>query len=176
MNHKTTSQPRSQWQILDKIIRHFQKTVGSGYGNSILLAPPPEDTVIIPAIQYLQSDNLLAIFKASPQYQRTQDLRVVASFWNKIYSWTPLPDVLALMTYAGLGLDVSLNNVSFVFKEGKLQGLWFQDLSNAVIYPQRSPFPIPKDCSINIVNSVEQMTPEERLTRLRRQFKSNHEN
>jgi ferric iron reductase protein FhuF len=82
---------------------------------------------------------------------------VAASLWNKRYSWTPLPDVLALMTYAGLGLDASLNNVSFAFKDGELQALWFHDLSRTVIYPKRSPFPIPKDCSIEIVNSVNRL-------------------
>lgn len=151
------SQPQLQLKILDEIITHFQQTVGGGYGNSILLSPPPEDTVIIPATQYLQPDNLLSIFKASPQYEQTQNLRVAASLWNKGYSWTPLPDVLALMTYAGLGLDASLNNVSFVFKDDVLQALWFHDLSRTVIYPKRSPFPIPIDCSIKTVNSVDQL-------------------
>ncbi|NEO26060.1 MAG: hypothetical protein F6K03_03970 [Kamptonema sp. SIO4C4] len=62
-----------------KIITYFQQTVGEGYGHSILLFPS-EDTVTIPATQYLQPDNLLAIFKASPQYERSQNLRVAASF------------------------------------------------------------------------------------------------
>jgi hypothetical protein len=61
------SQPRLQLNILDEIVTHFQQTVGSGYGNSILLSPPPNDTVTVPATQYLQPDNLLSIFKASPQ-------------------------------------------------------------------------------------------------------------
>ncbi len=101
------SQPRSQLKILHDIVTHFQQTVGGGYGHSILLSPPPDDTVTIPAAQYLQPDHLLSIFKASREYERSQDLRVAASLWNKRYSWTPLPDVLALMTYAGLGLDAS---------------------------------------------------------------------
>lgn len=151
------SQSRLQLRFLDDIITNFQQTVGSGYGHSILLSPPPSDTLIIPATQYLQPDNLLSIFKASPQYEQTQNLRVAASLWNKRYSWTPLPDVLALMTYTGLGLDASLNNVSFVFKESELQALWFHDLSRTVIYPERSPFPIPKDCSVKTVNSVDQL-------------------
>lgn len=157
VKHKTMIQLRSQLNILDDIITHLQKTMGNGYGNSILLSPPPEDTVIIPAVQYLQPDNLLRIFKASPKYQQTQDLRVVASLWNKGYSWTPLPDVLALMTYAGLGLDVSLNNISFVFKEGEIQALWLHNLSHTVIYRERSPFPIPQDCGIRIVDSVKKL-------------------
>ncbi len=151
------SQPRLQLEFLDDIITNLQKTVGGGFGHSILLSPPPEDAVTIPAVQYLQPDNLLAIFKASPQYERSQDLRVAASLWNKRYSWTPLPDVLALMTYAGLGLDASLDNVSFVFKEGELQALWFHDLSRVVIYPERLPFPISQDGSIKTVDSVDQL-------------------
>ncbi|MTF38698.1 siderophore-iron reductase FhuF [Cyanobacterium aponinum] len=151
------NQLRSQINILDDIITHVQKTMGDGYGNSILLSPPPKDTFILPAVQYLQRDNLLRIFKASPKYQQTQDLRVVASLWNKGYSWIPLPDVLALMTYAGLGLDVSLNNISFVFKEGEIQALWLHDLSRTVIYRERSPFFIPQDCGIKIVHSVEKL-------------------
>jgi len=151
------SQSQLQLHILDEIITHFQQTVGDGYGHSILLSPPPNDTITIPATQYLQPDNLLSIFKASDEYKRSQDLRVAASLWNKRYSWTPLPDVLALMTYAGLGLDASLDNVSFVFKDGKLQALWFHDLSRTVIYPKRSPFPIPQDYFIKTVNSVDQL-------------------
>jgi|GEM_PF-1135134 len=151
------AQPQLQTKYLDDIITHLRQTVGDGYGHSILLSPPPEDVVTIPAVQYLQPDNLLAIFKASPQYERSQDLRVAASLWNKRYSWTPLPDVLALMTYAGLGLDASLDNVSFVFKAGELQGLWFHDLSRTVIYPERLPFPIPQDGSVKTVNRVDQL-------------------
>jgi len=151
------SQSRLQLRILDDIITNFQQTVGNGYGLSTFLVPPPENAVTIPAVQYLQPDNLLAIFKASNEYARSQDLRVAASLWNKRYSWTPLPDVLALMTYAGLGLDASLDNVSFVFKEGELQGLWFHDLSRTVIYPERSPISIPRDSSVKTVNSAEQL-------------------
>jgi ferric iron reductase protein FhuF len=160
-----TIQTRLQQKILDDIITHFQQTVSDGYGNSILLSPPPDETNIIPAAQYLHPDRLLSIFKASREYEQTRDLRVAASLWNKGYSWTPLPNVLALMTYAGVGLDASLDNISYVFRDAEMQGLWFHDPNRVVIYPKRlrsvfgreSPLPIPKDCSIETVNSVDRL-------------------
>lgn len=115
-----TGETTLQIKILEEIIARFQQILGDNYGDSILLTQPADDTEVIPATQYLQPDNLLTIFKARPEYQQTQDLRVAASLWNKRYSWTPLPSVLALMTWGGLGFDASLDNINFVFKSGEL--------------------------------------------------------
>ena len=152
-----TRQTELQCRTLDEIVAHFDQTLGNDYTDAIILAQPADDTEVIPATQYLQPDNLLSIFKASPEYQQTQDLRVAASLWNKSYSWTPLPSVLALMTSVGVGLDASLDNVSFVFKSGELQALWLHDLSRTVIYPERSPLPIPNNYPGRLVTSVQEL-------------------
>ncbi|MFQ4143481.1 ferric iron reductase [Chlorogloeopsis sp. ULAP02] len=149
-----------QSNFVEEIYTHAQQKLDSFYTDSILLTTPANDVDVIPAIQYLQPDNLLSIFKASPEYQKTQDLRVAASLWNKAYSWIPLPGVLAFMTWAGVGFDASLDNVSFVFKDGELQGLWFQDLGRSVIYPERCPIPIPNDYLGKLVNTVDELHNE----------------
>ncbi|MBF2004188.1 IucA/IucC family C-terminal-domain containing protein [Chlorogloeopsis fritschii PCC 9212] len=146
-----------QSHFVEEIYAHAQKTLDNFYTDSIILTTPANDLEVIPAAQYLQPDNLLSILKASPEYQKTQDLRVAASLWNKAYSWIPLPSVLAFMTWAGVGFDASVDNVSFVFKDGELEALWFQDLSRTEIYPERSPIPIPNNYPGKLANSVDEL-------------------
>ncbi|MDM9385275.1 ferric iron reductase [Chlorogloeopsis sp. ULAP01] len=146
-----------QSHFVEEIYAHAQQTLDSFYTDGILLTTPANDVDVIGATQYLQPNNLLSILKASPEYQKTQDLRVAASLWNKAYSWTPLPGVLAFMTWAGVGFDASLDNVSFVFKDGELQALWFHDPSRTVIYPERCPISIPNGYPGKLANSVDEL-------------------
>jgi ferric iron reductase protein FhuF len=141
--------------FLKEIFILAQSNLDSFYTNCIILTQPPDSAEVISLNNYLQPDRLLSQWQASEIYQKTQDIRIATSIWNKIYSWTTLPGVLALMTWAGVGLDAGLDNVSFVLEEGEPKALWFHDLSGTVIYPQRLLIPIPQDYPGKIVNSVE---------------------
>ncbi|MEA5569118.1 ferric iron reductase [Anabaena sp. UHCC 0399] len=141
--------------FLQEIFTLAQHTLDSFYTDCIIFTQPPDGAEVISLNNYLQADRLLSRWQASDIYQKTQDIRIAASIWNKVYSWTTLPGVLALMTWAGVGLDAGLNNVSFVLEDGEPKALWFHDLSGTVIYPQRLPIPIPQDYPGKIVNSVE---------------------
>ncbi|MBF2007861.1 MAG: siderophore-iron reductase FhuF [Chlorogloeopsis fritschii C42_A2020_084] len=141
--------------FIEEIFTLAQSTLDSLYTDCIVLTQPPDDAEVISLNDYLQPDRLLSAWKASEIYQKSQDIRVAASIWNKVYSWTTLPGVLALMTWAGVGLDAGLDNVSFVLEDDEPKALWFHDLSQTVIYPKRSPLPIPEDYPGIIVDSVE---------------------
>jgi siderophore-iron reductase FhuF len=141
--------------FIEKIFTHAQSSLDSFYTDCLILTQPPDGAEVIALQNYLQPAKLLSVIKARPEYQRTQDIRIAASIWNKVYSWTTLPGVLALMTWAGVGLDVGLDNVSFVLEDGQPKALYFHDLSRTVIYPKRLPIPIPQDYPGKIVNSVD---------------------
>ncbi len=147
--------PTSISNLLEEIFARTQRILGSFYTDCIILKTPPDSAEVISPAQYLQPERLLSLLKATSEYQSTQDLRVAASLWNKVYSWTALPSILALMTWAGVGLDASLDNVSFVLEDGEPRALWFHGNSRSVIYPERSPIPIPKDFSGKLVTSVD---------------------
>ncbi|WP_414550911.1 IucA/IucC family C-terminal-domain containing protein [Anabaena sp. CCY 0017] len=140
--------------LLEKIFTTAQSSLDSFYTDCIILTPPADDVEVISLNDYLQPDRLLSDWQTSEIYQKSQDIRIAASIWNKIYSWTTLPGILALMTWAGVGLDASIDNVSFVLEDGKPKTLWFHALSDTVIYPQRLSIPIPENCPVKIVNSV----------------------
>lgn len=146
---------RSLLNFLVEIFTLAQRTLDSLYTDCIILTQPPDDVEVISLNDYLQPDKLLSVIKARNEYQKSQDIRIAASIWNKVYSWTTLPGVLALMTWAGVGLDAGLENVSFVLEDGEPKALWFHDLSSTVIYPKRSPIPIPQNYPGKLVNSVE---------------------
>ncbi|MBC1224510.1 siderophore-iron reductase FhuF [Nostoc sp. UCD121] len=141
--------------FLKEIFILAQSNLDSFYTDCIILTQPPDSAEVISLNNYLQPDRLLSQWQASDIYQKTQDIRIAASIWNKVYSWKTLPGVLALMTWAGVGLDAGLDNVSFVLEDSEPKALWFHDLSGTVIYPQRLPIPIPEDYPGKIVNSVE---------------------
>jgi ferric iron reductase protein FhuF len=141
--------------FLKEIFTLAQSNLDSFYTDCIILTQPSDNAEVISLNNYLQPDRLLSQWQASDIYQKTQDIRIAASIWNKVYSWKTLPGVLALMTWAGIGLDAGLDNVSFVLEEGEPKTLWFHDLSGTVIYPQRLPISIPQDYPGKIVNSVE---------------------
>lgn len=134
-----------------------QSNLDSFYTDGIILTQPADDVEVISLNDYLQPDRLLSDWQTSEIYQKIPDIRIAASIWNKIYSWTTLPGVLALMTWAGVGLDASIENVSFILEDGKPKALWFHDLSGTVIYPQRLPVPIPENYPGKIVNSVAEL-------------------
>lgn len=141
--------------FIKEIFSQAQNTFDTFYTDCIILTQPPDSTETISLNDYLQPDKLLSAIKARPEYARTQDIRIAASIWNKVYSWKTLPGVLALMTWAGVGLDASHENVSFVLEDGQPKALWVHDLSRTVIYPQRLPIPIPEDYPGKIVDSVD---------------------
>ncbi len=145
----------SALNFLKAIFTLAQNTLDSFYTDCIILTQLPDGAEVISLNNYLQPDRLLSQWQTSEIYQKTQDIRIAASIWNKVYSWKTLPGVLALMTWAGVGLDAGLDNVSFVLEEGEPKALWFHDLSGTVIYPHRLPIPIPEDYPGKIVNSVE---------------------
>ncbi|BAZ54110.1 hypothetical protein NIES4103_67950 [Nostoc sp. NIES-4103] len=146
---------QSVFNFLEEIFKQAQLTLDSFYTDCIILTQPPDGADVITLVDYLQPERLISVIKARSEYEKTQDIRIAASIWNKVYSWTTLPGVLALMTWAGVGLDAGLENVSFVVENGQPKALWFHDLSRTVIYPKRSPLPIPKDYPGKIVNSVD---------------------
>lgn len=141
--------------FIQEIFTHAQHTLNSFYTDCIILTEPPAGAEVIALNDYLQPERLLSVIKARSEYEKTQDIRIAASIWNKVYSWTTLPGVLALMTWAGLGLDAAVENISFVLEDGQPKAVWFHDLSRTVIYPKRSPILIPKDYPGKIVNSVD---------------------
>lgn len=140
--------------FLREILNLGQSNSDSCYTDGIILTEPPDDVEVISLNDYLQPDRLLSEWQTSEIYQKILDIRIAASIWNKVYSWTTLPGILALMTWAGVGLDAAIENVSFVLEEGKPKALWFHNLSGTVIYPQRLPVPIPENYPGKIVNSV----------------------
>ncbi len=145
----------SALNFIKAIFTLAQSNLDSFYTDCIILTQLPDDAEVISLNNYLQPDRLLSQWQTSEIYQKTQDIRITASIWNKVYSWKTLPGVLALMTWAGVGLDAGLDNVSFVLEDGEPKALWFHDLSGTVIYPQRLPIPVPEDYPGKIVNSVE---------------------
>jgi ferric iron reductase protein FhuF len=140
--------------FLREIFNLAQSKLDDFYTDRIILTQPPNNVEVISLNDYLQPDRLLSDWHTSEIYQKIPDIRIAASIWNKVYSWTTLPGVLALMTWAGVGLDAAIDNVSFVLEDGKPKALWFHDLSGTVIYPQRLPVPIPENYPGKIVNSV----------------------
>lgn len=151
------SSTNSMLNFLNKIFTLAQDNLDSFYTDYITFTQPSGDVEVISLHDYLQPDRLLSVIKARDEYKKTQDIRIAASIWNKVYSWKTLPGILALMTWGGVGLDARLENVSLVLEEGELKSLWFHDLSSTVIYPKRSPLPIPKDYPGKIVDSVESL-------------------
>ncbi|MBD2166640.1 siderophore-iron reductase FhuF [Calothrix membranacea FACHB-236] len=143
--------------FVEEIFSHAQSSLDNFYTECMILTQPPDDAEVMPLNDYLQPETLLSVIKARSEYDKTQDIRISASIWNKVYSWTILPGVLALMTWAGVGLDAGLENVSLILEEGQPKAVWFHDLSRTVIYPKRSPIPIPKDYPGKIVNSVDDL-------------------
>jgi ferric iron reductase protein FhuF len=152
---QTTQMPQKLATIT--IYTLAQKKLDNYYTDLIILTQPPDGAEVISVNDYLQPDRLLSEWQTSDIYQKTQDIRIAASMWNKGYSWKTLPGVLALMTWAGIGLNAELDNVSFVLENGEPKALCFHDLSGTVIYPQRLPIPIPQDYPGKIVNSVEDL-------------------
>ncbi len=145
------------FNLLKEVFALAQCKLDTFYTDLLFISQPPGKAIIISPTEYLESENLLSLVKASEYYQLSQNLKVAASIWNKIYSWVALPGVLALMTWGGIGLDASLDNISFVLENDKLKGLWFHDMSRTVIYPQRSPIPIPKNYPGKLVNNVDEL-------------------
>ncbi|WP_236721361.1 ferric iron reductase [Trichormus sp. NMC-1] len=143
--------------FLKEIFTLAQTNLDNFYTNLIIVTQPPDDVEVISVNDYLQPDRLLYQWQTSDIYQKTQDIRIAASIWNKVYSWKTLPGVLALMTWAGIGLNSEIDNVSFVLENGEPKALYFHDLSGTVIYPPRSPIPIPQDYPGKIVDSVEDL-------------------
>ncbi|MBW4685338.1 MAG: ferric iron reductase [Komarekiella atlantica HA4396-MV6] len=151
-----------EFNLIEEIFTLAQSNLDSFYTDCLILTQPPDSAEVISLNNYLQPDRLLSHWQASDIYRKTQDIRIAASIWNKVYSWKTLPGVLAMMTWAGVGLDARLDNVSFVLEDGEPKALWFHDLSGTVIYPKRylssallTPVPIPQDYTGKIVNSVE---------------------
>jgi ferric iron reductase protein FhuF len=150
-------------QLATKTVLNFLKSIHNFAGNHVdsfyidhlIFTQLPDDVEIVSLNEYLKPDRLLSVWKTSEIYQKTQDIRITASIWNKVYSWKILPGVLAFMTLAGVGLNTRLDNISFVLKEGQPKALWFHDLNDTVIFPQRCPIPIPQDFPGRIVNSVD---------------------
>lgn len=150
--------PNNTPNFLAEILARAQRILASFnsfYKDCIILTHPDDDALVISSAEYLQPQRLLSLLKATDEYKSTEDFRVAASLWNKVYSWTTLPSVLVFMTWAGIGLDASLDNISFVLKDGEPKALWFHDLSRTVIYPERLPIPIPQDFPGKFVNSVD---------------------
>lgn len=143
--------------FLEEILSHAKQNLDPLYTDCIIFTKIPDHAEIIPLKDYLQPERILAEIKASPEYQKTQDLRMAASIWNTIYSWATLPGVLTFMTWAGIGLDASLENVSFVLENGKPKAITFHDLRGTVVYPARSPIPIHKNYPGKIVNQVDNL-------------------
>jgi ferric iron reductase protein FhuF len=141
--------------FVEAIFTYAQSSLDNFYTECMILTQPPVDAEVMALNDYLQPETLLSVIKARSEYDKTQDIRIAASIWNKVYSWTTLPGVLALMTWAGVGLDAGLENVSLILEEGQPKAVWFHDLSRTVIYPKRSPIPIPKNYPGKIVNSVD---------------------
>ncbi len=143
--------------FLEDILSEAKQNLDPLYTDCIIFTQIPNDAEIITLKNYLQPERILAEIKASPEYQKTQDLRIAASVWTTIYCWATLPGILTFMTWAGVGLNASLENVSFVLENGKPKAITFHDLSGTVVYPRRAPIPIPKNYPGKIVNRVDDL-------------------
>ena len=143
--------------FLEEVLSEAKQKFDPLYTDCIIFTQIPDDAEIISLKDYLQPERILAEIKASPEYQKTQDLRIAASIWNTIYSWATLPGILTFMTWAGIGLDASLENISFVLENGKPKAITFHDLSGTVVYPARSPIPLPSNYPGKIVNHVDDL-------------------
>jgi ferric iron reductase protein FhuF len=143
--------------FFEEIFVIAKQRLDSFYTDCITFYTPAQEAEVVSLVEYLQSEKLLSLFKATSFYQSSQDIRVAASICNKVYNWKTLPGVLALMTWAGVGLDASVDNVSFVLENGEPKALYFHDLSRSVIYPQRLPIALPPNYPGKLVNSVEEL-------------------
>ncbi|MES1026375.1 ferric iron reductase [Gloeocapsa sp. BRSZ] len=142
-------------EFLEQLFASFN--LDSYAAQTLRFTPPDDRTKVIPAVDYLQSNRLMAMIEAAASEYKVDDLRVAAAVSNKMYHWVVLPGVLALMTLAGIGLDASIENASLVFEDGELQSLWLHSLDNTAIYPPRFPVSIPSNYSGKIVSSVDEL-------------------
>jgi siderophore-iron reductase FhuF len=148
---------RNTFNFLENVFKLAQVQLDSLYTDSLFIAQPPDYNNIISSSEYLDPKNLLSLLESSYQYQASQNLKAAASVWNKFYSWVTLPGILALMTWGGIGLDASLDNISFVFEKDEIKGIWFHDISRTIIYPQRLPIPIPHNYPGKLAHTVEEL-------------------
>lgn len=144
-----------QPEFLDKLFASFQ--LDDYTARSLRFTPPDDNAEVIAVAEYLQPDRLMVMIEGAAKENNVGDLRVAAAVSNKIYHWVVLPGILAMMSLAGIGLDASAKNVSFIIKDGELQTLWLHNLENIAIYPPQFPFSIPDYYTINILNSVNEL-------------------
>lgn len=140
-------------EFIEEIFNPFKLKLGNFFGEKLLFKPPVDEVDIVLATEYLKSERLLeAIAKTAAEWE-TDNLQAAASVWNKYYSSTLLPGVLAYMTLLGVGVDASLENVSIVLTDNKPQALLLHNLNNAVIYQRRFPQSIPASYPENLLVS-----------------------
>ncbi|QYO67675.1 hypothetical protein [Leptolyngbya sp. 7M] len=144
-----------QPEFLDELFASFQ--LDEYTAQSLRFTPPGDEIEIISATDYLQPNRLTAMIEAAAKENKVEDLRVAAAVSNKLYHWIVLPGVLIMMTSAGIGLDASAENASFIIKESELKMLWLHNLENTAIYPPRFPFSIPDHYAGKILNSVDEL-------------------
>ena len=109
-----------------------------GAYSSWLTAAAPPRARVVPASELLEPSALRAHVQEIADGMNTKDLRAAGSLWNKHYNASVLYGALAAMTFAGVGLDMSVPNMSVVLVGGWPKGAVLHD-RDLVTYSPRLP-------------------------------------
>jgi ferric iron reductase protein FhuF len=105
--------------------------------DRLLFTPPSEGAIVIPAKDYFTPEYLQPSLEAFAQISQIPNLTVATSLWNKNYNNALIPAILTPMTLLGVGLNVSIENISLVLQEETPEAIILHDLEGSVIYPPR---------------------------------------
>jgi ferric iron reductase protein FhuF len=105
--------------------------------HRLWFAPPAAADEVILAKAYWASCRFHHDLECFAQARGIPDLAIAAWLWNKNYNHALIPAVLPAMTALGVGLDVSLENVSLVLKDKIPQSVMLNYLQESVLYLPR---------------------------------------
>lgn len=122
--------------LQDRLAR-YSPYINEFLRDRLLFTPPSESAIVISAKDYLTSKYLQPSLEAFAQISQIPNLTVATSLWNKNYNNALIPAILTPMTLLGVGLNVSIKNVSLVLQEETPEAIILHDLEGSVIYPPR---------------------------------------
>ena len=122
--------------LQDRLAR-YSPYINEFLQNRLLFASPSESAIVIPAKDYFTPEYLQPSLEAFAQISQIPNLTVATSLWNKNYNNALIPAVLTPMTLLGVGLNVSIENVSLVLQGETPEAIILHNLEGSVIYPPR---------------------------------------
>lgn len=124
-------------EYLEAKLSPFSVQMDSFLQNRLRLTRLSPDINMVKAGDFLAADRLLSSMQRVARKKDIADIAVAASLWSKFYVNALMPAILPAMTWLGIGLDASLENVSLVLKDEVPQAIALHRLDNAVIFPPR---------------------------------------